>query len=172
MLKYFCMLFFPICACPVLSQEKKPMDILVYYRNACNYIAKDSVVENKTIAVADSIVDLIWVSVKPEKDCLEKKIFKEFYMNKYDFFEPYFSPVLSSLSSGQEKRESQWVVFFSKLKNNTLRADLFSSPQSSIGIKAKFNYNSYCFGESYEYLFIFDTNGSITKVIRRKVILN
>jgi len=144
------------------------VDFSNVYKEAYEYVQKDSINVGLKIAVSDSIIDLdrAW-NVELEnypaiKDELEQ------YRAKcgYKYFKPYYFFALHELHEDY-KQHPQMILFFSQIENHALRADLYMfNPQY------QYRNDLYVWGECTEYLFIINRNMQIEKVLKRLVILN
>jgi hypothetical protein len=140
----------------------------VIYLAAYNYIFQDSVNQGKTITVSDSIVDLdkFWFS-QDISDCPAKKeVLDQYRANKgFIWFDTYYSPCLASLFC--KTTTSKNVLFFSKIEDNMLRADLLPYKQQS----NKFDYGKMAFQNVGQiYLFIFNKDGSLKSAFSHEII--
>lgn len=148
----------------------------VIYTNAYRYIIKDSTNLNKSIILSDSIVDLdkYWSSgldsFPKEKEILNQ--YRE--RKKYQYFKAFFSQVLNSLSNEHKTshHSNSVILFFSKIENYTLRADVLPLDNKYTDQTRIFDYTNYDFGEGYEYLFILNPDGSIKLALKQQVIRN
>ncbi|NDP22618.1 MAG: hypothetical protein GZ091_16285 [Paludibacter sp.] len=152
---------------PIAAQNCERDSLL--YLTAFNYILKDSINHNNSIAVSDSIIDLdrFWFSKGLENFPNEKELLNQYRANKgYKWFKPYHSKLINLLFCRQ--KNEQKVLFFSPIENNILRADLLPINQRSKDI---FDYNKLAsFTEGYQYLFIFNNSKTIKLALCRKII--
>ncbi|MDD3036925.1 hypothetical protein [Bacteroides sp.] len=150
------------------------------YMTAYQYIKNDSFFSGKLVAVADSIVDLD----RYEYDCLKEEFPEEYEKLKvyrknkkypylhtyYSYFYTYYSPLLAFLFRGQDIERASAILFFSNIEDLMLRADVEIYDKRYIS--NKFKYEQYMWGISYGYLFIFDKNATLRKVLRSESQLN
>lgn len=176
-----CILILMLCYCfqYVVCQNTWQKDSTMYM-TAYQYIKKDSIFSNKLIAVVDSIVDLDRYCL----DCLKKEFPEEYEKLKvyrknkkypyshtyYSCFYTYYSPLLAFLFRSQDVKQASAILFFSNIEDLMLRVDV--NLYDKTYVFNKFKYEEYIWGISYEYLFIFDKNATLRKVVRSEVQLN
>lgn len=158
-----------------VCQSRWQKDSLMYMA-AYKYIINDSINKDKLIVVADSIVDLdrYWVTGLEQFPEEQKKLiqYKEKQMKRIFTTSTFCSPLLACLFREQDVNGSNTILFFSEIADLILRADINFYDKKIIGEYDKFNYEAYLWGISYEYLFIFNQDGTLRKALRRKMILN
>lgn len=175
-MKRVVLVFAIMCICQhVLCQSMCYKDSIMYM-SAYRYILNDSINRNKLVAVADSIVDLdrYWMTGLEQYPEEQKKLacYREKQMKRIFTATAFYSPLLASLFHDQDVMHSNTILFFSEIADLMLRADINFFDKGYVGDYEKFNYEAYIWGISYEYLFIFNEDGTIKKVLRRELILN
>lgn len=144
------------------------------YLAAYNYIINDSINANRVICVADVITDLDMYEWDGLKDYPKERKKLHMYRSErgYEYFEPYYCPLLFFLFRNKNAENSDTIVFFSPIVDSSmLRADLMFYDEGSKG-RSKFRHEAYVFGMSYEYLFLFNEDGYIKKALGRYIIMN
>ena len=130
------------------------------YLDAYNYIIQEPVNQEKTIVVSDSIVDLdrFWFSQDIADYPTEKEILNQYRANKkFVWMDAYYSPYLASLFCRKTTMPKN-LLFFSKIEDYMLRADLLLYKQQS----NKFDYKKMTIQNIGQiYLFIFNKDGSL-----------
>lgn len=176
-----CLAIFMLCYCfqYVVCQNTWERDSTMYM-TAYQHIKNDSIFSGKLIAVADSIVDLDRYCL----DCLKEDFPEEckkldqyrknkkypYYYMYYSYFYTYYSPLLAFLFRNQDVEQASVILFFSNVEDLMLRADIHFYDKKYIS--EKFRSEQYIWGISYRYLFIFDENATLRKVVRGDVQLN
>lgn len=98
------------------------------YMAAYNYILNDSINNNRLIVVADSIVDLdrYWVTGLEQFPEEYKKLARyiEKQMKRMFATSSSYSPLLASLFHDQDVKLSNAILFFSRIIDLMLRADI------------------------------------------------
>jgi len=139
------------------------------YLAAYNYIVNDSVNQNKQISVSNFIVDLdrFWFSEDLKNFPVEKEKVNQYREYRgFNWFEPYYSHCIDSLFC-KKNQQANSVLFFSKIENNMLRADVLPHKRCV----DKFDYNAMAFQTVGQiYLFIFDEDGTIKMTFSREII--
>lgn len=139
------------------------------YLMAYNYIINDSINQGKIIAVSDSIIDLdrYWFSEELKKFPIEQERLNEYRENKnYTWFTTFYSSCLSMLFKDKNQLANH-VIFFSKVEDNMLLADLLPHTRQF----DKFNYDEMAFQNvGRTYLFIFGKKGGLKAVFSREMI--
>lgn len=148
----------------------------IMYMAAYKYITNDSINKNKLIVVSDSIEDLdrYWdtgLEQFPEESEKLKKQRNE-QRKRYSIKTTYYSPLLASLFQNQDVKRSQTILFFSKIEDMILIANINFFNKRYIPEDNKFECGNYIWGISYEYLFIFNEDGTIKKALWRELMLN
>ena len=144
------------------------VDFSNVYKEAYEYIQKDSINVGLKIAVSDSIIDLdrAWNLELEDYPVIKDELDQYRAKHGYKYFKPYYSFALHELHEDY-KQHPQMILFFSQIENCTLRADLYMfNPQY------QYRNDLYIWGECTEYLFIINKNMQIEKVLKRLVILN
>lgn len=167
---------FMICCCQYIACQNTWQRDSIIYMTAYKYIINDSINQNKLMVVADSIVDLdrYWVDGLEELP-EERKIlaqYKDKQRERYFIASTYYSPLLATLFPNQDVKRSNNILFFSNIDNMMLRADVNFFDKKCMSECEKFRYEAYMWGTSHEYLFIFNEDCIIKKVLWREVILN
>ena len=176
-----CIAILMLCYCfqYVVCQTTWQKDSTMYM-TAYQHIKNDSIFSGKLIAVTDSIVDLDRYCL----DCLKKEFPEEYeklkvyrknkkypyFYSYYSYFYTYYSPLLAFLFRNQDVEQASAILFFSNIEDLMLRADVNFYDKTYIS--NKFKYEEYIWGISYEYLFIFDENATLRKVVRSEFQLN
>lgn len=141
----------------------------IMYLVAYNYIINDSINQEKSISVSDSIIDLdrFWfskelVSLPEEKEKLDK-----YRANKKNVWSvPFYSPCIALLFD-KNIRNSDAVLFFSKIEDNVLRADLLPYKKHV----DKYNYSQMSFQNTgWIYLFVFDKDCTSKRVFSHEIV--
>lgn len=161
-------IFCQLLSFSIYSQLDCSKDSLRYIK-AYNIIKSDSVLNNKSLVVSDSIVDPDWcwfskdMVMYPE----EQKIVADYRENKkYIWKSPVYSHCLASIFP-RINNNSMFALFFSLIEDNMLRADLFPHNERIIKLK----YDEIAFQtEGYAYLFLFDKEDEVKSVFRLKII--
>lgn len=158
--------FFPYMVCNAQNGCKNDT---IMYLAAYNYIINDSINQRKSISVSDSIIDLdrFWfskdlISLPEEKEKIDK-----YRTNKKNVWSaPFYSPCITLLFD-KNVRQSDAVLFFSKIEDNILRADLLPDKSSA----DKYNYNQMSFQNTGRiYLFVFDKDCIFKGVFNHEII--
>lgn len=168
-----------ICCCCqyVAGQDARQRDSIMY-KTAYEYIVNDSVCKNKRIVVADSICDLdrYWPAglEKFPEECKKLKQYREeqgkrMYKTRIAM---YYSPLLVSLFPNRDVKRSDTVLFFSEIIDLMLRVDVIFFNKQYISECERFRWEAYMWGTAYEYLFIFNEDGTIRKALWSEIILN
>lgn len=170
MRKFALLLLLFLCNGRIHSQCVDNQDT-VLYKEAYDYIVNDSININKEIAVSDSIVDLDrdWFSHHLTDFPIEKKILDQYReKKKFIWLESFYSPCLASIFC---KREiSKYVLFFSQIEDNMLRADLLPS-KKQFNCTDIYNYDKMAsLTEGWIYLFIFNNDGTIKASFNNEMI--
>lgn len=172
MKKYIIIVLLIYCNQYVNSQNTWQRDSAMYM-TAYTYILNDSINQKKNLLVADSLVDLDCIY---NEDTLNTKEENEILLRqkkKHKYLPPYHSSLLSNLFPKIDISSEFHVIFFSPIIENVmLRADLYFLQKKNINMKDIFRYDSYIFGTSYQYLFIFQPNSTLKRVICNEFILN
>lgn len=138
------------------------------YLAAYNYIINDSTNNGWNINIYNSPVKLnvavFWRELK-KTDESENALFSRLY-NIYQNVD--FTQNLSLLANSKNKNNSNSIVFFSPILNDSiLCAELFDNKRHH----QKFTYNKIAFqNQSYFYLFILNATGTIKTVFRKEMI--
>ena len=136
------------------------------YIIAYNFIINDSINQEKSIAVSDSIVDLdrFWTQELQDFPKEQQKL-KQYRKNKgFIWSDPFYSPCLAKLFSPKNECANN-VLFFSTIEDNMLIVDLLPYTEQF----DKFNYDNMAFiNTGRTYLFIFCKNGSIRAVFNNE----
>ncbi len=154
-------------------------DFFLYFE-AYNHIVKLRENKIKIIAVSDSIVDLdrYWISPELEKYPIAKRQLNTFRENKkYVWTEPYYCSCLDALCTKEHSTTSAThILFFSQVEDNILLAELLPCTNTFI-VGAE---GTDCLSMSYDklsmftlanrYLFIFNTDSSISLFLKEKMI--
>lgn len=172
MKKYIIIVLLVCCNQYVGSQNTWQRDSAMYM-TAYAYILNDSINQKKILLVADSLVDLDCIYNEDTLNTKEENGILLRQRKKYKFFAPYHSSLLSSLFPKFDVSSESYVLFFSPIIENViLRADLYFFDKNHVNTKDIFRYDSYIFGTSYQYLFIFQPNATLKRVICNEFILN
>lgn len=171
MKKYFIVLQVCFFSQFVKGQCEWQIDSIMYV-SAYKYIISDSININYRIAVSDSIVDLYRgdfsdINLSPK---VKERLNKYRMMNSYKYLNPYYSKCLTTLFGSRAVENPNKILFFSRIEENILRADLLIFDDKRICKRRKFDYYAYFGGEGSEYLFIFNALGEIEIVLKRSVI--
>ena len=146
------------------------------YMTAYKYILNDPINKNKLIIVADSIGDLdsYWDKYLEKYPEEQKKMnqYREKQIKRIWGTSTFYSPLLASLFQGQNVKSSNTVLFFSEIIDSMLIASENFYDKKSVGEYYKFSYEAYMWGISYEYLFIFNEDGTLRDVFWHELILN
>ncbi|WP_148373315.1 hypothetical protein [Bacteroides bouchesdurhonensis] len=160
---------FFIFFCMICNAQNNCRNDSIMYLIAYNYIVNDSINYGKSISVADSIIDLdrFWFSKDLVALPVEREKLVNYHANKkYISSAPFYSPCIALLF-GKKIRQSNVVLFFSKIEDNMLRADLL--PCKKYG--NKYNYDQMSFqNEGQIYLFVFDKNGDLKGAFSHEII--
>lgn len=148
----------------------------IMYMAAYKYITNDSINKKKLIVVSDSIEDLDrnWDTGLEQFPEESKKLAQQLEEQSKRYFikTTYYSPLLASLFQNQDVKRSQTILFFSKIEDMMLRADINFFNKKYIAEDEKFNFRDYMWGMKFQYLFIFNEDGTIKKALWRELILN
>ena len=155
------------CNIYVCTQDICVKDI-IKYKEAYNYLIKDSIMDDKSLFVSDTVVDMDrfyfhadvidYPEIKTTIDSLKK----------YTWNKGFSSEQLREVWKNQNPY-SESILFFSLVEKNTLRADLFINRYSL----ANFNYDDIIYfnrDKVYAYLFVFNKQNKLERVFRREII--
>ena len=162
----FFLFFFPYVICNAQSDCTNDTTM---YLVAYNYIINDSTNQGKSISVSDSIIDLdrFWFSEDLIALPMEKVKLDKYRANKgYVWYPPFYSPCIALLFGNNSQHQND-VLFFSKIEDNMLRADLLSYKRYA----DKYNYDQMAFQNvGRVYLFVFDINTTFKAVFSHEII--
>jgi hypothetical protein len=154
----------------VINATNNGKQELKLYAQAYDYVIKDSINRGKIIFISDSIVDIdrLGFSIQLKKHPDKIKIIKQ--VSKSYWFKNFYSKEIATLfeKSNRLSINSKSILFFSKVENGTLCADLFEKRKYSgidydwISLMNKCN----------RYLFFFNKEGKIDIVFKQIIIFN
>lgn len=157
------------CSCFAINAQLSCYKDSIKYLAAYNYIINDSINQGKIIAVSDSIIDLdrYWFSEELKSFPIEQEILNKYRENKnFTWFTTFYSSFLSVLFKDKNQL-ANYVIFFSKVEDNMLLADLLPHTRQF----DKFNYDEMAFQNvGRTYLFFFGKNGGLKAVFSREMI--
>ena len=149
------------------SQQKCDSDII--YSQAFCKIAQDTINSKSHLYVSDYIVDLdrFWYS-DMLSDSINRELVKSFRSRKQYKWEPnYYCTCLHSLFNKEVNNNFDKIIFFSRIEDNMLRADVLNYCKGSM------DYDSLSlFGSGEAYLFICDSALKIIKTYKIKINFN
>lgn len=165
----FIMCLIYLCICFSIRSQFSCDQNSVKYLMAYNHIINDSINQGKIIAVSDSIVDLdrYWFSGELKEFPEHQKKLNQYRANRgFTWFTTFYSPCLRALF-GDKNPLANHVIFFSKVEDNMLLADLLPHFKQF----DKFNYDKMAFQNvGWTYLFIFNNKGELKVVFNREMI--
>jgi hypothetical protein len=124
--------------------------------------------------VSDSIVDLDRLGFTVLSKCYpnaKKSIDGYRAGKKYAYFRTYYSPCIASWFCHHEER-ANYILFFSQIEDNILRADLLFYDSRYISKECKFDNSAYYFGVGSEYLFLFGKDEKMKIALKQEMIYN
>lgn len=161
----------------VVSQDTRQRDSIMY-KTAYEYIVNDSVCKNKQIVVSDSICDLERYGTAGLEQFPEEYIKLDQYREEQVMrfvtkgMTAFYSPLLASLFPNRDVKRSDTVLFFSEVIDLMLRVDVNFFNKKYISECDRFRWEAYMWGTAYRYLFIFNEDGAIRKVLWSEMMLN
>ena len=140
------------------------------YKKAVEYIKNDTSIfkdnVKNEIYISNEIVDLdrFWFAEKISSEPELKAVVDS--LKKFSWFDNFYSKSLDSIFK-KKNSSADKIIFFSKIEKNTLRVDLFMNRNKKFDYQSVIRFNK---DKVFAYLFFFDKNGSIKKVLCNEII--
>lgn len=170
-MKYLLFLYISVWSIVSCLAQTPDTKTCAQYKAAFDCILRDSVNQDKTIFVVDSIVDLdrhFFIAQMNEHPC-EQAILENERM-RFDWAANQYSPILNRLFGDYKNVDAKIIVLFSDITDNMLVANCVNwndnrgAPVPKLSVECIIS-----FTESLNYLFLFDDSGIIKKVSRIKM---